>query len=204
MSDLCIDLCCGLGGWSDGFADAGFDVLGIDINPQPKYRHPFWQADIRKVRIGPGIAKVITASPPCTEFSYLTAMSAAKGSRGPPDPEGPLGMGLVREVQRIVREARPDFWIMENVQGAIRYIPEQPRIERRPWYFWGDFPDFLFPTSNRYLKGATWRFIPKGSRRGGFHTKQQDERGYIPRGISRPFAEACKRPKEARSSEVPK
>lgn len=43
---LCIDLCCGLGGWAQGFIEAGFRVVGFDIALLPYPGHLVVQ-DIR-------------------------------------------------------------------------------------------------------------------------------------------------------------
>lgn len=65
-----LDLFCKAGGAGEGYARAGFDVLGIDIEPQPHNPHPFIQADA----MGLGIRflqsfDVIHASPPCQAYS---------------------------------------------------------------------------------------------------------------------------------------
>src|SRR5208283_4736719 len=64
MNELAVDYCCGGGGWSVGFADAGFDVLGFDIKPQPKYRHEFILADIRDLHgtALPRVPRVVVGS----------------------------------------------------------------------------------------------------------------------------------------------
>ena len=65
-----LDLFCGAGGAAAGYADAGFDVIGVDVEPQANYPFEFVQADAleflatSRLRIA-----AIHASPPCQAFT---------------------------------------------------------------------------------------------------------------------------------------
>jgi len=106
---LLLDLFCGAGGAAMGYHRAGFDVVGVDIKPQPHYPFTFVQADALDALEGE-LGDVdrfdfIHASPPCQR--YMTG--GLVNRRAHPDL-----LGLVRS--RLIDAQVP--WVIENVPAA--------------------------------------------------------------------------------------
>ncbi len=162
-----LDLFCGLGGWSDGLTLEGFEVLGVEINQEiaDLYKHPVICEDVRNLNPKDFIGyDLIVGSPPCRDFSRLGRLFGHNWKR-PPDPEGE-GMSLVNAFLRIVEEAEPHYWLLENVPDLEKYLKIPPRTtakigESMRRSFWGNFPSFLIPrdynkktfTKRKYLSG---------------------------------------------------
>lgn len=74
-----LDLYCGAGLVADGLMAAGWEVLGVDLHPQPRYPGPFLQADAldldqRLIRS----FDAVWASPPC---QFGTTLRHAPGGK---------------------------------------------------------------------------------------------------------------------------
>jgi DNA (cytosine-5)-methyltransferase 1 len=102
-----LDLFCGAGGAAMGYAQAGFDITGVDIRPQPHYPFVCHHADALTFPLD-GF-DVIHASPPCQAFS----------PRGRRRHEHPDLIAAIRD--RVVATARP--FVIENVPTAPLHRP---------------------------------------------------------------------------------
>ncbi len=70
---LLLDLFSGAGGAAMGYYRAGFDVVGVDIVPQPHYPFRFIRANALDYVVAHGCEyDVIHASPPCQRYSQCT------------------------------------------------------------------------------------------------------------------------------------
>jgi DNA (cytosine-5)-methyltransferase 1 len=102
-----LDLFCCAGGAGMGYHVAGFDVTGVDINPQPNYPFDFMQADVLTLDVGfLRLFDAIHASPPCQGYSSMRHVPNTVGA--------PL---LIEEVRRLLQKADRPF-IIENVEQA--------------------------------------------------------------------------------------
>jgi DNA (cytosine-5)-methyltransferase 1 len=124
-----LDLFCCQGGAAMGYSRAGFDVVGVDIKPQPRYPFEFVLADaLEYVRDHGHEFDAIHASPPCQAYSNTQKL------QGNTHPDL---IGSTREA--LIATGRP--YVIENVLGAPLINPVLLRGEmfglgtRRPRLF---------------------------------------------------------------------
>ena len=135
MKPRLLDLFCGAGGAAMGYHRAGFEVVGVDINPQPHYPFEFHQADAMTYPLDGFDA--IHASPPCQWYS--------DGTRS-----GKVGaQPLIHPTRVRLHNARVPY-VIENVHGAAGHMSaglmlcgsmfglavERHRLFESPIYLW--------------------------------------------------------------------
>lgn len=151
---LCIDLFCGLGGWSEAFLAEGYHCVGYDIEAHDYgsggYPGELILRDVRSIH-GSEFkdAAVIVASPPCQAYSYRAMPWSRAKALPPPDNT------LFNECFRIQREASEAAghhipMIVENVRGAQKWVG-QARWKYGSFYLWGDVPA-LMPVAFKAVK----------------------------------------------------
>jgi site-specific DNA-cytosine methylase len=182
-----LDCFCGMGGVSDGFAQEGFDVTGIDIVDAPKmlgYKHKFIQADMATLK-GEDYRRfdVIWGSPPCRNFTSIGRI--ARNWKEPLNVE--KGLELIKCFLKFIEDAKPQYWIMENVPGLQKHLKIKPRSVslikpnmRR--LFYGNYPLTLIPRTEKWI--AVQKQRPRAIR--------SWKSARIPLACSRAFARACR------------
>jgi DNA (cytosine-5)-methyltransferase 1 len=112
-----LDLFCGQGGAAWGYARADFEVVGVDIKPQPRYPFKFLEYDALAVLQGLASDRhfswlsltdfdAIHASPPCQDWSETRDFGGDHGT----------GWMLLATLERLRSLDIP--WVVENVDGS--------------------------------------------------------------------------------------
>lgn len=102
-----LDLFCCAGGAGMGLHRAGFEVVGVDIKPQPRYPFSFVCDNAFGFLTDVGMAgfDFIWASPPCQDYSSLKGLATQKRPR------------LIPAVRELLKRSGQPYCI-ENVVGS--------------------------------------------------------------------------------------
>lgn len=108
-----LDLFCGAGGASMGLHRAGYEVTGVDIEPQPNYPFEFVELDVFTLTLDYlRQFDLIWASPPCQAFTAYKRRSNHVRERE----------DLIPAIRRNLAASGGDY-IVENVPGAPLHGP---------------------------------------------------------------------------------
>ncbi len=105
-----LDLFCGAGGAAMGYARAGFQIMGVDIAPQPHYPFKFYQADVSDLMLDTWAINfdVIHASPVCYTWSKMRDCRPGSKDEQP---------DLITPTREQLQEIGLPY-VIENVPGA--------------------------------------------------------------------------------------
>jgi hypothetical protein len=156
-----LDLFCCAGGAGMGYHRAGFEVVGVDINPQPNYPFEFHRADALTFPLDGFDA--IHASPGCQRKARVTAWRGRREDH--PDT-------LTPTLARLRGQSVP--WIVENVpEAADQLRPDYLlcgtqfglNVRRHRIFEVGNWAHFaLMPPCRCYRNRALLPFMHKGER----------------------------------------
>ena len=107
---ICIDLFCGLGGWTEGFLAEGYSVIGFDI----EHKDYPGQLVIQDVLTLHGAqfrdVALIVASPPCTEYSEAKTTKPRDLVRTDK---------LVRRTRELIEWLQSRMWCIKNRRWGL-------------------------------------------------------------------------------------
>ena len=115
-----LDLFCGVGGASVGYARAGFEVTGVDLKHGKRYPYTYIRADVLDVLQNHKFIQqfdVIHASPPCQTHSITQHLRNAQGKTT-------SKIDLIPETRAALIAADKPY-IIENVPGSPLINPIQ-------------------------------------------------------------------------------
>jgi len=113
-----LDLFCGAGGASMGYAKAGYEVVGMDIKHGKRYPFEYIRRDVMTLR--PEDLEgfdLIHASPPCQTYSVTKHLRVAQG-------KSTSKQDLLAQVRSLLVVSEIPY-VIENVKGAPLIDPVQ-------------------------------------------------------------------------------
>lgn len=107
MKPTLLDLFCGQGGAAMGYYNSGFNIIGIDIQPQPLYPFPMITADALTLPINLNKIDAIHASPPCQRYSDLAYRNG----------NADIYPDLIEPIRQILETTNKPY-VIENVERS--------------------------------------------------------------------------------------
>ena len=170
--------CTEYGSEVQAFRDRGHNVTTLGMCGDVDIKQ-----DIRDVHFyhANGYYDFMTFHPPCTEFTKANWRLGKCKDRTP-------DMSIVKACFRIVQEAKPTFWMIENPQGCLRHFIGRPQYcikygnyghySQKPTDLWGVLPWFGSYQNNN-VKKYTGNLSAHS-----FGPRSPSKRSLVPYGLS--------------------
>jgi hypothetical protein len=185
LTKTILSLCDHSGSWSAPYAQAGYEVIRIDLQDGQDLRLlPF-----------PGPVHGILAAPPCRVFCRPGARLWEQWGEA----ELCAGLALVDACLRFVAICRPQWWALENPPGRLDKFLGPPALSFHPWeygdpytkhtYIWGRF---TAPARCPVSPETYPDHLPAGrrDRTSRMSSSWRNQRAQTPPGFARAFYEA--------------
>lgn len=173
---IILDLCGGTGAWSKPYVDAGYDVRLITL---PDY-------DVLAYKPPPNVYGIL-AAPPCTDFTIACNRHWKKK-----DDDGRTfaSLGVVAACLRIIADAKPYWWCLENPIGRLGTWIGPHDVVFQPWEFGDQYTKrtCLWGLFNQPVPTVDKK--PKGLRSKSSETRWSSECAVTPPGFAMAFFEA--------------
>ncbi len=173
MNRRMVDLFSGLGGASESMLNNGWEVLRIEQNAElslvPNTQimsvEDFGKEVEKHIKQGYNFEQptLIWASPPCTNFSDAFSSPKSKAIHAGEEYYHHDAIELVKETKRIIDMINPQYYIIENVRGAIKYLTPilgEPSLIIDSIVLWGRFPIWAMPPNYKHIKADPWSKDP--------------------------------------------
>jgi len=189
-----LDLFCGLGGFSQAFADSErWSVTTVDIEARFE---PDRVADVFALRPSDFEREydVVLASPPCTQFSAVQDLNGAH------EPSGDA-VALVYHTLGVIKGLSPTYWVLENPRGRLRSYIGKPTATvtycqygegyQKPTDLWGRHPPMTYRRCQRGANCHTNHSTGSNAMRDGHGKTTSAERAKVPAELSAAIRDAC-------------
>ena len=158
-----LDLFSGLGGFSQAFLDRGHEVIRYDNSPRFEDVPNTIIRDVLTLTREDLLKQdVILAGPPCTCFSVASQARYWRGNepREEKREEVLKAVGLALHAYRIMKDADPTYYILENPRGRLRNFLGKPDFVTswaawgtrylKPTHLWGRLPPMEWPIARKW------------------------------------------------------
>lgn len=208
---VCLDLFCGLGGFSAAFEEADdWRVYTVDIEERFE---PDLCDDVMDLRprhllypVGDADVLVVLASPPCTDFSMAASRYEKIVDGEPQTMSARQSVALVYHTLGLIHSLSPDYWFVENPQGYLREFIGEPegRVTycqygtsyMKPTDLWGDHPpNFKYRACSYgddcHSYNTDQEHGGRGNARDEWDIDDPAERSKVPYELSEAIRDAC-------------